>query len=401
MSNKGRAQVLIPVAILVIGIVGAVLMAKSRQAPPRQERIDPGPLVEVVAVEQEAVSVTVSGHGEVVPKVAVDVVPQVTGRVVRVHRSLVAGGFFRAGEALVVIEARDYELAVDRAQASVARAEVALETQKAEAAIAHQEWDAIHPGEAPPSGLVVREPQVRQAEAELAAAQADLAVAQLNLARTRVTVPFDGVVVSKSVDSGQFVATGQKVARVYGTRAVEVRVPLEDDELAWFETPGYGSTERGPEAQIRMTTGGREHTWVGRVVRQEAEIDPVSRMVHVVIEVADPFNESNGRPALRPGSFVEVEIGGTTLEDVVSVPRYAVHEGDTVWVVEDGALKVRQVSVARADRINVLIESGLESGDLLVVSSLEVVTDGMRVRFEDGSTADSGIGSSDAREAVQ
>ena len=183
---SSRSKVLIPVVILAVGILGAVLMATSRKAPPRQERVDHGPLVEVMEVTREAVPVSVTGHGEVVPKVAVDVVPQVTGRIVRVHPSLVAGGFFEGGEALVVIEARDYELAVERAQASVARAEVALETQQAEAEIARQEWAAIHPGEEPPSGLVVREPQARQAEAELAAARADLDVARLNLPRTRV-----------------------------------------------------------------------------------------------------------------------------------------------------------------------------------------------------------------------
>ena len=73
-------------------------------------------------------------------------------------------------------------------------------------------------------------------------------------------------------------------------------------------------------------------------------------------------------------------IEGSTLEDVVSVPRYAVHEGDTVWVVEDGMLRIRQASLARSDRTRILVESGLESGDVLVLSSLEAVTDGMRVR---------------------
>ena len=396
MSRKSKSKVLIPIAILVVGLFGAVMMATSRKAPPRQERIDPGPLVEVLSVTQESVTVSVSGHGEVVPKVAVDVVPQVAGQVVRVHPSLVAGGFFKAGAALVVIEARDYELAVERAQASVARADVALETQQAEAEIARQEWEAIHPGEDPPSGLVVREPQVRQAEAELAAAQADLDVARLSLERTRVTVPFDGVVVSKTVDAGQFVATGQKVARVYGTQVVEVRVPLQEEELAWFEVPGGGSEDRGSEALVRGTSGRGEQLWTGHVVRQEAEVDHASRMVHVVVEVLRPYDVSKGRTALRPGSFVEVEIDGTTLTGVVAVPRHVVHEGDTVWVVNEGRLSIRNVVVARSDRDQTLVSSGLEPDDLVISSSLDAVTDGMLVRVAgdrpEGSESEGGAG---------
>ncbi len=388
MSYEGKSKVLIPIAILIAGLFGAVMMATSRKAPPREERIDPGPLVEVIEVTEEVMTVTISGHGEVVPKVAVDVVPQVAGRVVRVHPSLVSGGFFKAGEALVVIEARDYELAVERAQASVARAEVALETQRAEAEIARQEWDAIHPGEDPPSGLVVREPQVRQAEAELAAAQADLDVARLNLERTRVTVPFDGVVVSKAVDAGQFVATGQKVARVYGTRVVEVRVPLQERELAWFDVPNGSGDERGSEARVRTTSGRGEQVWTGHVVREEAEVDRASRMVHVVVEVLRPYDASDGRSALRPGSFVEVVIDGRTVSGVVVVPRHVVHEGDTVWVVDEGRLSIREVVVARSDRDHALVTSGLEPGELVISSALDAVTEGMLVRVAGDGAGD-------------
>lgn len=380
MSNRKLNRILIPVAVLAVGLVGAVMMARSRETPPRQERVNPGPLVEVVRVARADVAVPVVGNGEVVPKVAVDVVPQVAGKVVRTHPSLVAGGFFRAGEPLVVIDGRDYELAVERAQAAVARAEVALETQRAEADIARQEWDAIHPGEDPPSGLVVREPQVRQADAELAAAEADLDVARLNLRRTHVSVPFDGIVVAKSVDAGQFVAGGQRIARVYGTAAVEVRLPLKDADLSWIEVPRGGSGT-GPEARIRSSAMSGQAAWSGRVVRQEAEVDPNSRMVHVVIEVQRPYDVTGKQPPLRPGSFVEVELEGVRLEDVVEVPRHAIHAADTVWVVEDGRLRVRSVVVARSDRKRVWVSSGLESGDSVVLSALDAVTDGMVVRI--------------------
>lgn len=193
-------------------------------------------------------------------------------------------------------------------------------------------------------------------------------------------MPFAGVVVEKSVDAGQFVATGQRIARVYGTRTVEVRVPLRAEQLRWFDIPTDGA---GPAAIVRSTSGG-SHTWSGRVVRQEAVVDQASRMVHVVIEVERPYDNASGRPALRPGSFVEVEIEGEVLSEVALVPRYAVHEGDTIWVIEDGRLRIRDVVVTRTDREHALIGSGLEAGDLVVATSLDAVTDGMLVRVAGG-----------------
>jgi multidrug resistance efflux pump len=234
---RNKLKVILPIVVLVAGVAAAVLLASARKAPERTEQVPLGPLVEVLEVVRQDVPVVVIGHGQVGAKVAIDVVPQVGGRVVAVDPALVAGGFFRAGQALVTVEPRDYELAVERAMAAVARAEVVLEQQRAEAEVAREEWDALHPGEPPPSGLVVREPQVRQAEAELAAAEADLDVARLNLERTRISIPFDGVVVSENVDEGQYIVPGQPIARVYGTDAVEIRLPLESRELAWFAVP--------------------------------------------------------------------------------------------------------------------------------------------------------------------
>jgi len=390
MSSK-TLKIVLPIVILFAGIAGAVLLASSRKAPPRVERAAPGPLVEVLAAGLTAVPIVVEGHGEVVAKVSVEVVPQVAGRVVEVSPSMVAGGFFKANQTLFVIEPRDYELGVDRSQAAVARAEVQLERELAEANVARQEWDELNPGEAPSSGLVVREPQVRQAKAELEAARADLAVARLNLERTRVSLPFDGVVVSESVDLGQFVTTGRTLATVYGTDTVEVRVPLKRGELGWFDIPN-GSGPTGPRAEVSAVVGATRHTWEGRVVRMEAQLDAASRMAHVVVEVARPFAGGDGRPPLMPNTFVDVRIFGSTLDDVVPLPRHALREGEKVWVFDDGSLRVLDVKVARADRERVYVSGGLEEGDEVIVSALDAVTDGMKIRAAVGDRSGSAPG---------
>jgi RND family efflux transporter MFP subunit len=380
MSPKSL-KIVIPIVVLIIGVAAAALIASARKTPPRVDRPPLGPLVEVTPVDVTDVPVTVTGHGEVVARVAVDLIPQVAGQVLRTHRSLVAGGFFNAGEVLVVIDPRDYDLAVERAQAAVARAKVTLEREQAEAEVAREEWDGLHPGEEP-TGLVIREPQIRQAEAEYAAAEADLAVARLNLERTRISLPFDGVVVSENVDVGQFVGNGSRLATVYGTDIVEVRVPLDSRELAWFDIP---SRRGGPgaSADVSADFGGTHSTWQGRVTRMEAQVDQTSRMVHVVIEVSDPYETSDGQPALLPGSFVDIRIAGRTLHDVASVPRHAIHDGGRVWVFGEGKLGIREVEIIREDRQQTLISSGLEDGDLVIVSALDAVTNGMTIRRTD------------------
>jgi len=383
MSSKAL-KLVIPIIVVIVGIAAAAILASARKAPPRVDRPALGPLVEVLPVEVDDVPVVINGHGEVSARVTVDIVPQVAGQVVEVHPSMVAGGFFKAGEVLVVIDPRDYALAVERAQAAVARAKVTLEREQAEAEVAREEWNGLHPNEEP-SALVIREPQIRQATAEYAAAEADLSVAKLNLERTKISVPFDGVVVSENVDIGQFVGNGSRLATVYGTDVVEVRVPLESREMAWFDVPSRGGGI-GASAEVSASFGGTRSMWQGRVTRMEAQVDQTSRMVHVVIEVPKPYETSPDHPALLPGSFVDVRIFGRTQDDVVSVPRYAVREGERVWVFADGKLQIRDVTVLRADRQQALISSGLEDGDLVIISSLDAVTDGMTIRRVDAET---------------
>jgi len=137
---------------------------------------------------------------------------------------------------------------------------------------------------------------------------------------------------------------------------------------------------RGATAEVSVGSGSARSIWEGRVTRMEAQVDQMSRMIHVVIEVQQPYETSADHPALLPGTFVDVRIFGRTLEDIVAVPRYAVHDGDRVWVFADGALEIRDVDVVRADRRLTLLSSGLDEGDLVILSSLDAVTEGMTIR---------------------
>jgi hypothetical protein len=112
----------------------------------------------------------------------------------------------------------------------------------------------------------------------------------------------------------------------------------------------------------------------------EDRVDPASRMVHVVVEIPSPFDRSSGGPPLIPGTFVDVRIFGKTVDEVVALPRHAIREGGVVWIVEEGVLRIRPVQIARSDREQALVSGGVSEGDQIVVSSLDAVTDGMKVR---------------------
>jgi RND family efflux transporter MFP subunit len=384
---RGFSQTLIAVVVIVLGVAGAVVLLTLKKPPQRTEQDVQAPLVKVEQLRMRDIPMVVRGHGTVSPKVEVDIIPEVAGKVVFIHPELKVGGLIRGNERILQIDPRDYELAVRQADAAVADAKVRLETEQAEADVARTEWSELHPDTEPTSALVLRGPQIRQAQATLDSAEAQLATATLRLERTSLSLPFDALVTSERVDLGQYVVTGQSLATAYGTDAVEIEVPLEDDELAWFDVfansifaNGNPDPEKQTPADVRADFGGATHTWQGRVVRTTGQVDKMSRMIFVIVEVPEPFKISDGRPPLLPGVFSEVLIQGQTLRNAVAVPRDAVRDGNHVWLVNDGRVHIQPLDVVRADKDFAYVVSGLHDGTDVVVSSLDAVVNGMEVR---------------------
>ncbi|MHC4686142.1 MAG: efflux RND transporter periplasmic adaptor subunit [Planctomycetota bacterium] len=384
--GRGLLQALFSIVIVILGIILAAVFIKLRKPPERMKQEVLAPLVKVEQLYVQDIPMIIRGHGTVSPKVEVDIVPEVPGKVVDIHPELKVGGLIPAKEQILRIDPRDYELAVRQADAAVADAQVN----------ARREWRQLHPNTEPTSPLVLREPQIRKAQATLESAKAQLDIAKLKLERTSLSLPFDVLIISENVDLGQYVVVGQPLGKAYGIDAVEIDVPLEDDELAWFDVfnnsilvnGGRPSAKRTP-AKVKTDFAGAEHTWKGYVVRTTGQVDETSRMISVVVEVPEPFDASNGKPPLLPGVFAEVLIEGNTLRNAVAVPRDAIRQGNKVWLINDDRLHIRSLEIARADKDFAYVVSGVADEVMIVLSSLDVVVEGMEVRTQaDGPTED-------------
>jgi RND family efflux transporter MFP subunit len=404
----GRLQVLLALGIVIVGVLIALVFIKLRRQPKRKEQDTPAPLVNVEQLNIQDIQMVIRGYGTVSPKVQVEIVPEVPGKIVSVHPQFKAGGLIHAKEQILQIDPRDYDLAVPQANAAVAEAQVRLDTETAEAQAAREEWEQLHPNTEPSSALVSREPQMRRAEAALESAKAQLETAKLRLERTSLSLPFDALIISERVDLGQYVVVGQSLGVAYGIESVEIEVPLEDEELAWFDIFGNPVPLNGNETSIKYTTAqvkadfaGSEHIWKGRVIRTTGQVDKISRMVSVVVEVPKPFDTSNGRPPLLPGVFAEVIIEGNILRNAVAVHRDAIRQGNKVWLVNDGRLHIQTLEVVRFDKDFAYVISGIEDNAIIVVSSLDVVTEGMKVRTSSDEVTEGSKESADSNEPAE
>lgn len=373
--------------LVILTVAGGVFVGLKllKKEPVKIERSFPGPMVNVITVKKSDVQMMVHGYGTVRAKTEIEIVPEVAGKIIEVHPQWAEGGFFARSELLLKVDPSDYELAVQRAGAGVARTQVKLEQEQAEGDVAREEWNQLNPDEKPASPLVLRVPQIRKAQAELKAAEAELQKARLDLKRTVIEAPFNGRIISKKVDTGQYVQAGQAVAEVYGTEVVEIPVPLEDKDLAWFDLP-TAHTQQDDHPKIQVTIlydyAGQPCKRIGHITRSNALVDKTSRMIHIIIEVKDPFPNGDLSPLL-PGTFVRAEIQGRLLTDTFVVPSHVVRNGREVWIAKNSNLHINPVTIARRTPKHTYLRKGLNDGDLLILTSLETPTKGMRLRVNE------------------
>ena len=369
----------LPVAILAVAALVVVSLVSSRPQLETAPREVVPPPVRVLTVRPTEVDLGVSSQGSVIPVTEADLVSEVAGTIVWTAESFEVGGFFDAGEVLLRLDRRDYELALASARAALAQAGVGLAREQAEADVAREEWEELgEDGE--PGPLVLRQPQLAEARAQVEAALANMRRAELDLQRTAIRAPFAGRLRAKRVDRGEFVNRGVPLATIYAVDAAEVVLPVPDSELAFLDLPLGGELgDRGPRVLLRAQFAGGRHEWEGRVVRVGGEIDPATRMVNLIARVDDPYRASGDRPPLSVGLFVDAEVVGRSVESVFQVPRGALVGADRVWLVEDGRLVLRHVGILRADPEAVIVSDGLSAGDRISLTILESAVDGMRV----------------------
>ena len=201
---KKFLKIITPVLVLVVSIGVVQALSAAKPAPEKKEESQRLISLYVDEVKSDTVTISVQTQGEVRPKTEIDLVPQVSGRIVAISESFAEGAEFGPGETLIKIDDTNYKLAVIRAQARVAEAQVAVQRELANAKIKKEHWlDKRTNGE--PTAYALNEPQVMEVEAKLLAAEADLKEARLDVARTEINVPFLGRVREKNVGIGQYV----------------------------------------------------------------------------------------------------------------------------------------------------------------------------------------------------
>lgn len=421
---------------VIAGILAVWWFASQRQLPQSVTPAEETRNVRVIEAALTDLVPSVSGFGTVQPGKTWKAVVQAAGEIEYVHPDLKRGAILSGGTEIIRISPRDYELSIARAKASIGQADAqiaeletsrentraSLEIEREALTIRERELERKRKLQA--SGTTSRtaldqetrdtlnqrkkvldlENNLKLIPSKLAAleqqkklSQLELQQAELNLARTRITLPFDARMSEVSAEVTQFAQAGATLASADGieTAEVEAQVPLARFSALMNAAAGNGlepgvSPDRinrildqlGLKAVIRLNAGGRNVEWPARVSRVSDTIDLKTRSVGVIVTADGTWQQAlpGQRPPLSKGMFVEVEISARTLTGQIVVPRAAVHNGKAYVANAEDRLSIRQVEPGLTQSGLVIIRSGINAGDRVLVSDLLPAIEGMKLR---------------------
>lgn len=381
MKTKFLPLIVILVAILIAGLMSLTKPDSLELESPNREVA-----VKTAILEKSQVQLTVKSQGTVQPLTRTMLVSEVSGTVMELAPQFEVGGTFSKGDVLIRLDAADYQVAKQRADAQLQSAKAQLLSEQARSSQAKKEWEMTGRPLSEAPVLALRTPFLAEAQSRLLQAEAEVKQAQLKLQRTIIRAPYAGMVSSTMVDLGQYVTIGARLGETFAIDYAEIRLPMTGKDLSklgWNAATSQQQIFHQNKVQLQGSINGINATWQAVLVRSEGTIDQSSRAQYLVAQVSDPYNIKAipDRPRLLIGSFVEAVVDGKMIENVYSLPRHALRSNKRVATVDaDQRLKLLDVDYVFEDHANYYISSGLEGSIEIVTSGMGIMVDGMRLK---------------------
>lgn len=334
-------------------------------------------LVDVTPVQVGDYSPIIEAMGTVVPAKEIELQARVSGEVTGLADTFIPGTIIQAGKLLVELDDTDYQLAAQQAQVERLQAQAALHIEQGEQLAARQQYEQLgREVSEPQKSLILRAPQLQQAEAAVMLADTRLQQARTNQERTRITAPFTGKLLSTGVNLGSQVSPGDDLGHLVGVDRWWIEATLPTRQLQWLDQ----------ENTAAVMVHDRQ-AWTAGVMREGSlisvlgQVDEQTRLAQVLIAVDDPLGLYSDQPALIMGAFVNTRIPAKLLTQVARIQRELVRKQDTIWLMNDEQLEIRTLNVVFRDEQYVYVKGSLKAGEHIVTTDLSRVIDGAALRL--------------------
>jgi RND family efflux transporter MFP subunit len=366
----------LPLILLAVALGISYLLISIQ---PKAKKIETPSLitpVEYLVAKAKPTTIRIESEGILQPRIETQFISPVAGQVIEIGENFYPGRFFQKGEVLFKLDDSDYKFQVKNAETNLAQAELAFELEKALSVQAKKDWEKLNLGEA--NDLVLRKPQLKQAKKNLESAQVSLTFAQEQLEDTVFRAPYSGYLLSRTIDLGTEITGGMSgpIASAYSSGDAEIRLPLTESERLLIDTKNLN------ENTVRLYDSDKLVAQ-GKIQRIEASLNPNNRLFYAVALIENAFPEDNQihTSEMFRGQYLDAMIDGILIDKAFTLPNEAIRESSTIYTITNqNQLVEKNITVISSNSKQVIVSTGLDDGDRVVVSPVPFYINGMSVK---------------------
>ncbi len=367
--------IILTLLIASVAISWIFINAPAPQEKPVSVKVPKVPYSLVVISDQP---IPIFSRGRVSASEVRQITTEVPGLVKQVSEHLKKGATVKQHDLLIQLDEQPFILEVAQRQADLDRVKLELVRIEAQAKVAQKDLRSNA------TEYARHIPQVRHAKSQVAAAESALSYSQKKLEKTTISSPIDGKVVDLMVTEGEYINATSSIARIYGTHTVDVRLPLNDQQIDILdlarESDFYTKENvTGPRVTLSNYQDKESH-WEGFISRVEGERD-INQLIYVIAQVSIDTPSNAKQKPLLPGSFVEAMIEGENVPDLQIIPRNAEQASNVIWLIdENNQLRRKVIDIIYRGKDESYLLEGLNNNDRIVTGSFSLMAEGLKVQ---------------------
>lgn len=371
-------KVILPILIIGVGLVSWAILKNlpPKKAPKASGNVkfkiahesgkvgDGIPVIAYPLVQQDY-QVKIISRGVVTAGEEIDLSAESSGKIMSIAPEFEPGSMIKKGHLLVKVDTLDLEADLIIAQSRIAQAEAVLAQEQARADQALLNWEEIGYEEAP-TALVLRKPQLKQAQASLDSAIAQVEKIEREIARASVVAPFDCIIAERTVSVGEIVNRGKALGRLIGSDYVTTTLPVSEQDRTFLPTQLDGTIV---DFVHPLSSSG--HHWQGILTHIIPEVNSSTKLPHIAARINAPFSPQTTH-SLQIGQPLLASIHGRILEDVYVVPKSALRSPDEIHIMdEDNTLQLHKITPILTDQDHIIFRDAPDTPAHWVESKLQ------------------------------
>lgn len=376
MQKATIFKIVSAIGVLVVGYFSMELLGSTEKHSNKRDVKPEVRKVEILPIQYQDIELEVDGNGVVESEKTLDIVSEVSGKVVFAKNNLKSGTYVSEGELIFEIDSREaqnqlFTLRADFLNAfAVFLPEIKFEDEKT-----YKKWNTYF------SKLNIDSetpelPEIDNSREKIKISSFNIffkyfAVknAELNFSKHKIFASFNGSISSKGIIEGSFVGNGQKILTLRDVENLEISVPLLLEDAKWIQFA------ENPEAKIFFDDGNGDFV-TGKILRKDNLLERNSQTISAYIS----FKNSEFNSHLFPGNYVSVQIRGKKLKDVSLVPRYTIDRDDYIYLMKDGKLAREKVNIILFFKDFAILDNSLVEGTKIIKTILQKPLIGMQIK---------------------